>query len=300
MRGKTLIIGANGLIGRAVAGRMKQGLWAGTAYSRNEEGLLGLDVTDEDNLRKVFEEVRPRRLIHCANLAGGLDFYERNPGLAKRFHYDATVNIGNLCRRYNTRFIFLSSECVFDGKKESYCEEDPVSPISVYGRLKAESERWVIENVGDYVIIRAMSVYGWDPMTVTPNAVMKVYFSVSKGKRIGVPVFRWGTPTYVGDLADALLELSVSSEKGIIHVAGPTFINRYDWLSKTAAALGWDAGLIAPIMEADSKELLRPLKVLLDTHKFRQRYTTKLRSLQEGIRLLKEDYSKNEEGILQR
>jgi len=79
-----------------------------------------------------------------------------------------------LCLEYGAKLIFISSECVFDGEKEFYNENDAVCPLSVYGKQKAQSEKWIQGNLDDYVIIRSMSVYGWDPLTKTPNALMKL------------------------------------------------------------------------------------------------------------------------------
>jgi len=287
---KMLIIGANGLVGRAVfkelGGNSRR---VGTAYSRPEEGMLHLDITNQQELEEVFKKVSPKYVIHCAQLAGGVDFCEKSPDLAKRFHFDGSINIGRLCKEYNAKFIFLSSECVFDGKKESYNESDTPNPVNVYGKYKAESERWIIRHLKDYLIIRTMSVFGWDPLTETPNAVMKAYFSISKSQKCVVQAFRWGTPTYVRDLAKAILELSDSNASGIFHIAGRTFINRYEWIRNICDALGWDTSLLVPQHKNNSGITLRPVKIGLDTGKFSKNFRSRLSTLEEAIKLLKRD-----------
>jgi dTDP-4-dehydrorhamnose reductase len=119
---------------------------------------------------------------------------------------------------------------------------------------------------------------------------MRLYFSISKGNKVFVPVFRWGTPTYVKDLARALLELSLSKESGLFHVAGTTFISRYEWLRTTSDVLGWDASLVLPLERISEGIAPRPNKINLDTDKFCERFKTKLHSLQEGLECLKEDF----------
>jgi dTDP-4-dehydrorhamnose reductase len=286
-----LVIGAGGLIGQAVAEEIgSKYVWKGTYYLRAKPNYLKCNIMDAINVEEVFDIIKPTHVIHCAQLAGGVDFYERNPNLAKKFHFDATTNIGKQCIKYKAKFLFISSECVFDGKRESCNENDALNPLNVYGKYKAKSEGWIQKNLKDYIIVRTMSVYGWDPFTVTPNAVMRLYFSISKGNKVFVPVFRWGTPTYVKDLARALLELSLSKESGLFHVAGTTFISRYEWLRTTSDVLGWDASLVLPLERISEGIAPRPNKINLDTDKFCERFKTKLHSLQEGLECLKEDF----------
>jgi len=298
---KFLIIGVNGLIGSAVAAEFARNFrWQGTYYSRTVDGCLRCDITDYKNAEEIFSLVRPTCVIHAANLEGGFNICENNPGLARKFHFEGTVNIGRLCQQYNCKFIFLSSECVFDGKKEHYKEEDITSPLSKYGRYKVESEAWIQAFLKDYVIVRTMTVFGWDPLTETPNAVMKVYFSVSRGQKCHVPVLRWGTPTYVGDLAKSIAELALSAETGIFHVAGLSFVNRYAWLKETCQFLGWDSSLVIPQDGIIEDAALRPFRIGLDTEKFRSKFNTRLHNVNESMELLKEDMLRRNQFSLDR
>lgn len=287
---KLLVIGATGLIGRNVAYELNRKFaWIGTAYSKAGGGYLKCDIMDPENVADIFNTVKPTHVIHCAQLAGGLDFYEKNPELANKFHFGGTVNLARECLKHGAKLIFISSECVFDGGKNFYNENDAPNPGSIYGKYKAESERWISQSLNDYLIIRSMSVFGWDPLTETPNAIMNAYFSISSGQRCVVSALRWGTPTYVKDLAKAIVELSSTGATGIYHVAGATFVNRYDWLKKTCDALGWDSSLLTPKREVSCGLAFRPLKIGLDTKKFRENFKTKLHSLDESLELMKED-----------
>jgi len=292
---KILIIGASGLIGGAVVKEV--GLkfpWKGTSFRRLNKDYLQCNIMNSRNLEEVFKEVKPTNVINCSQLAGGVDFCEQNTDLAEEFHFDATANIGKLCKEYNARLVFLSSECVFDGRKESYTEDDTTNPLSVYGKLKLASEEWISANLSDYLIIRTMSVFGWDPLTATPNAVMKVYFSHKNKEKCFIPVSRWGTPTYVRDLAKAIVESSLTQESGIFHVAGLSFINRFDWLKKVSDGLGWDSSLLVANSGITSDDSKRPLKIGLDTRKFRSNFKTQLHTLEEAIELLKNDVLNSE------
>ncbi len=290
MKEKVLIIGIGGLIGKAVREEAHTGFeWLGTYYSREALGGVKLDITDKDEVEEIISEYKPTHVINCSNLAGGVDFYEMNDDLARKFHFEGTLNIGRACDRHKAKLTFLSSECVFDGKKEVYLEGDAPSPLSNYGKYKAQSEEWIAKNLKKYIIIRAMSVSGWDPFTVNPNAIVSVYFSLLKKEKILVPNFRWGNPTFVRDLSKAMLELTLSGCNGIYHVVGSTFINRYEWLKKTSDVLGWDASYVLPRKNPISSDFLRPFRVRLNTDKFNSNFNIKLHNLDEGLLLLKQE-----------
>ncbi|MDD5005710.1 MAG: SDR family oxidoreductase [Candidatus Omnitrophica bacterium] len=287
---KILIVGATGLIGKAVAeelGGYYQ--WLGTYFSKKSRGMTPLDIANKERIKEIFDTESPTHVVYCVNLVGGVDFCEKNPGSARTFHFEGAVNIARECLKHNSRFVFISSECVFDGKKEVYEEKDKVNPLNIYGKCKAEAERWIQDNLKDYLIARTMSVYGWDPKTKAPNAVMNAYFTTLKGDKVLIPTFRWSNPTYVKDLAKALIELCLSKESGIFHICGATFINRYEWLKKTFKFLGWDSSLILPQESIPKNIVLRPHRISLNTDKFRNKFKTRLHNLEEALGMLKED-----------
>ncbi len=288
-----LILGANGLLGSSVVENLPHdATWLGTCFHRPVEGLYPLDITDKDQVQRVFEQCQPKRVLYCVNLKGGVDFCEKNPAAAKKLHFDATQIIGNECQKYNSKFLYLSTECVFDGQKEEYVEEDRRNPQNEYGQWKAESEKWIQLHLKDYLIIRTMSIFGWQPQTQTPNALMKLYFSIQKKEKIAVPTFRWGTPTYVHDLAKALLMLAQTPDVGIYHVAGQSYLSRYDWMKKTCERLGWDSSCLIAATEPTVEMVFRPYKVKLNTDKIWEKHKIKLPTLEESLSLLKEEIEK--------
>lgn len=260
-----------------------------TAYGRLSHECVKLDIMDFKNVKDVISASKPDIIVHSANLAGGVDFCEKNPDLAKKFHFEATKFLGQEAKACGAKLIYISSECVFDGKKEAYSEEDAVRPQNVYGEYKAKSEEWIAQNVNRYIIVRTMSVFGWQPDTKTPNALMKVYFSIQKKQRVDIPVFRWGTPTYVRDLAQAIVELALSEYNGLYHVVGNSYLSRYDWLFQTAESLGWDVTYLHPVKNNSDDMIFRPLRVHLKNDKFSRQCRTKLHCLEEILPSLKKD-----------
>lgn len=286
-----LIIGANGLVGRRIGKSLfDKGIkWIGTCNRRSQKDFFSLDITDSVAMADIFAQVSPKIVFHCANLAGGVDFCERNPEGAKKFHLEATKEIANHCKTSGAVLIFISTDYVFDGCDGPYKEESPVNPLNLYGRLKLESERWIQDNVKRYLIIRTTNVYGWDPETLTPNYIMGLYRSAKEGKPFNAPSFLWGNPTYVGDLADAIVELYTKQACGVFHIVGSSFVNRLEWAIKACEILALDSSVIKEIKEPPQNMTARPLRSWLSADKFRNSYATFLRDLYDGLRQVKLD-----------
>jgi len=281
-----LILGANGLVGRSLSRKLKgKYKWYGTYYKREEPGLIKTDITSNDDLKKIFEMIKPDYVINCVNLAGGVDFCERNPDLAKKFHLYTNMLIGKLCDKYSSGFVFISTDYVFDGKNTPYKEDDKTNPLNLYGKLKLESEKWITKHVPNYLIVRTTNVFGWDPNTITPNYMMSLYRSIKDTKQFNAPSFLWGNPTYADDLASAIIELCIKEENGVFHIVGSSYINRYDWALKACKIAGWNTSLINEIKDAPKNIVPRPLKSNLSTDKFRSLCKTELNDVDIGLQL---------------
>jgi len=284
-----LIIGANGLIGREI-GRLlsKKGiLWVGTYSKRPLNGLVPLNILNSQDIKEVFSRFSPDAVFHCANLAGGVDFCEKNPEAAGDFHLNATKNVGSYCKDIDALLVFISTDYVFDGTDAPYREDAVTNPLNLYGRLKLQAECWIQENLKRYIIIRTTNVYGWDPETVTPNYVMAAYRACRDKKIFNAPSFLWGNPTYAGDLAEAVLELYLENAAGVFHVIGNSFINRYEWALKAREILILDGLSVNEIKKPSSEMVRRPFKSWLNTEKFVKSHKTILHNVTDGLRLMK-------------
>lgn len=285
MEQKYLILGATGLVGRAIGRQLNDKCeWSGTYFRRWESGLLKLNVTSADSLREVFDRVRPSYVINCTSLAGGVDFCESNPKLATQLYLGANILAGGLCNEYDARMVLISTDYVFDGKNTPYQEDDKPNPLNVYGRLKLEAEQWLRSHVFKHTIVRTTNVFGWDPETVTPNYMMSLYRAIKANKQFRAPSFLWGNPTYVDDLASAIIELCSTKIDGVFHVVGSSFISRFDWAIKACQATGWDESLVVEVSNIPDNTAPRPLRPNLDTRKFRRLCQTKLSSVDDGIK----------------
>ena len=288
---KYLIIGANGLIGRKIGKIIseKQAQWVGSCNTRSETGLHHVDITNFDELKRLISGEKPQVVFHCANLAGGVNFCEKYPEKARAFHYDATVNMGNLCKELGSKFVYISSDYVFFDSSQPISENAKTGPLNEYGKLKLKSEEWIRNNLQAFLIIRTTNVYGWDPDSATPNYVMNVFNVVASGKPFTAPSYLWGTPTYVDDLAEAILGLVDRKENGVYHVVGSDFVNRFDWAIQICSSFGLNHILVQRSDSKPENYIPRPMMARLSTEKLERLSIVAMKGVIDGLALMKQE-----------
>jgi len=284
-----MILGANGLIGGQFVKLCEaKGLdYVGTRYSRAGGDFLEVNFQEPGKLKALLNKVSPSVVVNCVNLAGGVNFCEENPVLARTLHVDSVKVLVDWCARNEADFVFFSTDYVFDGKNPPYREGDKTGPLNLYGKLKLESELYIKEHADGYVIARTTNVFGWDPDTPTPNFLMYLYQTLREGKPFKVPSFLYGNPTYVGDLVSAVHELLDRGSYGLYHIVGSGYINRYEWALKFCEMAGLDKGKIVEVKEPPASMVpQRPLLSHLNTERVSKVIKTKLHGVDEGLQLL--------------
>lgn len=285
-----LVLGANGLIGQQFIKVCKEkGIdRVGTRYSREKGNLRNIDFLEPEHLQEALGELcpAPAVVVNCVNLAGGVNFCEDNPELARKLHVDAVKQIVDWCLQKKAVFVYFSTDYVFDGKNPPYKEDDETGPLNLYGQLKLESEIYIKERMERYIIARTTNVFGWDPDTPTPNFLMYLYQTLREGKTFNTPSFLLGNPTYAEDLAKAVLELIDKKQFGLFHIVGSGYINRYDWAIKFCRMAGLDKDKIIEVKNPPENIVPRPFLSNLNIEKVSKIIETKLHGVDEGLQLL--------------
>jgi len=286
-----LIFGGNGLVGKSfkkILSKNKDFKIYSTSRIPNDNQIQ-CDITDSKSIRTCFEITKPSLVINCTNLAGGVNFCEENPELSERFHYEANKTMSILSDERNIPFILISTDYVFDGSKPPYSEEDKKNPLNAYGHHKLKAENWIQKNSKKYIIARTTNVFGWDPLTKTPNYLMQLYFNLSKNKPYNAPSFLSGNPTHVDELSQAIIDLLENSQFGTYHVVGSSSINRYDWAIKFCDLLGLDKNLLSDIKQPPKGIVPRPFNSNLNTNKLENKIGYKLSNVNEGLAKFKKE-----------
>jgi dTDP-4-dehydrorhamnose reductase len=226
-----LIVGGNGTLGRAFARLCGERGLHYLALSRQE-----LDIADDKAVERLMAGVRPWAVVNTAGYVR-VDEAEADCETCLRTNTIGAERLASACSRYGVRLVTFSSDLVFDGSRATpYRESDPVSPLNVYGRSKADAERLVSLILPTALIIRTSAFFGpWDAY----NFVSQVLESLMEGRsvRVGGEVV---SPTYVPDLVHASLDLLIDGEQGIWHVANQGAVSWCEWGRTAAKMAGYD------------------------------------------------------------
>jgi len=283
---KYLILGGNGLVGKNLAKILRAQGEDVVVTSRKPEGLenaLACDILNEDDLTRVFEQTQPDVVINATNLAGGVDFCEHNPDKSEAFHLNANINIGNLCKKHGSKMVLISTDYVFDGENPPYSEDDATNPLNNYGKFKLEAEQWMEQNLDNYLIVRTTNVFGWDPLSPTPNFLIGTFRRWQDGEETTVPSFLLGNPTHAYNLSEGILSLIDKAQDGLFHVVGSSLANRLEWVQGFASRLNRDDIVIKENPTPPEGMIPRPLESDLKIDKFKSVSPVELWSMDRGI-----------------
>ncbi len=193
-----LLTGAEGQLGWEVARRVQAPLTV-LAMTRGQ-----LDITDREHVLNMISSTLPRVVINAAAYTA-VDKAESNPDMAFSVNRDGPAYLAEACSHNNLPLIHLSTDYVFDGSKTtSYTEDDFPSPLGVYGESKHAGEIAVREACAQHVILRTAWVYG-----VHGNNFVKTMLRLGKERnQLRVVDDQYGSPTFAGDLADAVIAVA--------------------------------------------------------------------------------------------
>jgi dTDP-4-dehydrorhamnose reductase len=254
---KILLTGANGLLGQELVKQLiHEGSSTVTATGLGSCRLpeevaaninyIDLDITLGAQVADVLASVKPDCIIHAAAMTQ-VDDCENDKQHCYNTNVGATRFIIDGAKRIGSRFIYISTDFVFDGLSGLYSEDDQPAPVNYYGSTKLAAENAVKESGLNWNIIRTVLVYGQTGAGARSNLVAWVKKSLEEGKNIKVVCDQWRTPTYVADLANGIRLVIRKNVKGIYHISGKDLLTPYDMAIKTATTLHLDSGLIEKV-----------------------------------------------------
>ena len=274
-----LVTGANGQLGTELRNRGFS-LLDDVFYTDVEE----LDITNPKAVNSFVELHDIDTIINCAAYTA-VDLAEDNEEKAARINRDAVGNLAQAALRYGCLVIHLSTDYVFDGTAtEPYLEKSPANPQSVYGRTKLEGEKLLKKSGCLYVIIRTAWLYS----PYGHNFMKTIYRLVHEKDEIGVVNDQWGTPTYAGDLADAIIRMLDAGDlpewEGIFHFTNEGKCTWYDFAKEIVALSGSDCQVKPLTTEEYPTKAKRPAYSVLDKAKIKNAFGLEIRDWREALK----------------
>lgn len=194
------------------------------------------------DLSAAVADARPDVIVHTAALASH-EVCERDPHRAFQVNATATGLLASAAQRIGARFVYISTDAVFDGERGHYSEGDATRPTSVYGRSKLAGEEQAAAAT-DALIIRT-NFFGWSP---TGTRSILEFFVNELGAGNPVRGFTDFTTTsaYAQALAQIIEDLVAIDATGLFHVTSPDALTKYQFGVAVAEQFNLDATLITP------------------------------------------------------
>ena len=239
---KVLVLGSSGFLGSYLGFALPKMGHEVSGSSRNPVAYFPANQVKEglDDYTEIIRSGDYQLVINCVAVASH-EACESDPEMAETVNGKFPGIWASVASEAGARFVHISTDAVFDGSRaELYTESDETAPESVYGRTKAEGEQAVLAANPEALVLR-VNFFGW-----------------SRSKKSGildffVNAFTHHTPItgfedyvvsslYVGDLAEAMMELVQRGASGVFHAVSSTPLSKYDFGLTVASAAELPAG----------------------------------------------------------
>jgi dTDP-4-dehydrorhamnose reductase len=262
---RVVVVGAAGQVGRNLVHLSQQrGDEVAATYKARRPSLEGvtleaLDKTDARACDEVLARLRPDLVIDTGALHN-VDYCEVHPAEADAVNRDGTRHLAESGWRVGGRFLFLSTDFVFDGSGHPpYAETEVPRPQSEYARSKLEGEHATLATNSQNLVVRPSVIYSWlDTRERAESSSGKglnfgtwLVEEVARGRTVRIIDDQIASPTLASDLAGAILALVDRKCRGVFHTAGSTATDRHSFSVQLVTRLGLDASLVRPVKTAE-------------------------------------------------
>ena len=237
---KYLIFGANGQVGYELT-RLCQAENDCIALTRDQ-----VDFSVPGEIEAQIDHHRPDIVINAVAYTA-VDKAQTEPSLAMLINGVAVQELARACRKHDIWCIHYSTDYVFDGSSNTpYKEEDPVSPLGIYGQTKLAGEQFIQEETDKYLILRTSWVYSWRGA----NFVKTMLRLANDRDQLNVVSDQHGCPSYACDIAQTTLAMAAKLDdkrlSGIYHLTG-------------SQATSWHGFASAIFEKSDTKMTVNPI-----------------------------------------
>lgn len=202
-----------------------------------------------------MEHIQPDVIVHSAAIPD-LDICEADPQRGFLVNSRGTRNVANAARRIGAGLVHISTDAVFDGKKQTpYLETDPTAPITVYGRSKLEAEQ-AAKCVERHWIIRVPVLFG----PGKTNFVEKGLRKIAAGEEYKVASDQVGSAMLTVDAGLKIMELVEAGRGGLYHVANQGACSRFELAQAAARLAGLDPAKVMGVPDAQMQRKAPRLK----------------------------------------
>lgn len=268
---KYLIIGASGFVGRNLIRHIRtSGREAvGTQSVPRCADLSAFDLYSDrilDRVPRSFFQGTEKTCVIVSAVISDMDRCLVERERSYRINVTNMITMIEDVAAVGAKPVFISSNFVFDGALGYYNETDPVSPVNEYGRHKAEVEAYLTQHLPQAFIARFDKVVSHDP--TERHLLANWYRDIAAGRPVVALRDSILTPTYVEDVARALIFAAEEDLRGIYHVTNAEFFYREELARQFCRALGKEVKIISRSVQEFNFPDKRALSSYLDGSRF--------------------------------
>jgi len=242
---KVLVTGSNGMLGSDLCILLGKSGFEVVHVTRQD-----FDITDKLKCENFLNAIDFDAMIHCAAYTN-VDGAESDRETAFAVNATATQYLSNITACKNVPIIYISTDYVFDGTKNSlYKPSDSTNPLNVYGESKLAGEQFVKSNPKHY-IARTSWLYG----VYGPNFVETMLKLTQTQPFLKVVNDQFGCPSWTCDVAEGIIKLLKTQQPyGTYHLCGEGCTSWFDF----AREIFKIADIEKEILPVNTNEFPRP------------------------------------------
>jgi dTDP-4-dehydrorhamnose reductase len=282
-----LVTGANGQLGteirNASAGNAHRFIFTDVSQVPGVETVY-LDITNIDAVRIICASEDIDVIVNCAAYTD-VEKAEGDIGFADLLNHTAAANLAAVACERKATLVHISTDYVFDGEGNvPYRETDSPAPLGAYGITKFAGERSIMNSGCNYLIFRTAWLYS----PYGKNFVKTMARLTSTNDTVRVVFDQTGTPTYAGDLAEAIFSIIESGayqgRDGVFHFANEGVCSWYDFAHEIAIRSGHTSCRVLPCHSDEfPSPVKRPAYSVLDKTLFKQTFHQEIPHWTDGL-----------------
>jgi dTDP-4-dehydrorhamnose reductase len=285
---KVFITGGSGLLGQYLNLALSKSCKILTTYNNNSGNCIEylnkrIDIRNEDELNKIFEEFQPELVIHAAAITNPVPKENHTTKYYFDTNVSATKNIAELSSKHNSKLIYISTDLVYAGYRGSFLKEDAkLIPASLYAETKLVGESKVKESTDNYLILRTTLLYGFG-LNHSQCHFHFIYNELKNNRQVKLFTDQFRTPISLNDASRIISELATMDIKHeTFNVGGCERVSRYEMAEMLCSIANFNKNLLLKIRIDDIPNFPKVEDVSLNTDKL-QSLGLCTKSIEENI-----------------
>lgn len=290
---RILVTGASGMLGHNLArlASRENKVWG--SFHTHPVLIPGctmfpMQLTNERELKTQVTSIAPDVVIHTAALTD-VDECEKQAEVTNRINAQGTRILAAVAEELRARFVYISTDYVFDGETGNYSEEDAPSPVNHYGESKLLGEEFARRCCSQALVLRT-TMFG---LKVSPRTglIENLVAALREGKPLLRFMDQYFTPLYTGQLTQVILQLLRLRAEGLFHIGSNARVSRFEFSCQVAQIFGADRADIQPAPFRRIEGIARrPKDTSLVSQLVEERFGVQLPDLRRGLQELKKDW----------